>query len=462
MQQADSDGALAVLSDTFGFSEFRGIQGEVVNHVTGGGDALVLMPTGGGKSLCFQIPAILRSGLGIVVSPLIALMQDQVEALCAAGVEAAYLNSSLEYEQQDEVERAARNGRLSLLYVAPERLMTDRFLALLDSIEIALFAIDEAHCVSQWGHDFRQDYLKLSVLGDRYPGIPRIALTATADEPTRKDILERLDLPGEQVFISGFDRPNIRYQVQLKNNARKQLLSFLAHEHADSAGIVYCGTRKRTEETASFLRDNNVDAVAYHAGLSADIREINQRRFIREEGVVVCATVAFGMGIDKPNVRFVAHIDLPKNLEAYYQETGRAGRDGLPADAWMVYGLQDIVKVRRMVQESESPEEIKRLERRRLDALLGYCETATCRRLPLLNYFGEQPDGQCGNCDTCEVTVDTWDASEAVQKALSCVYRTGQRFGVNYLVDVLLGISNDRIQSRGHFSTAVWARVCGC
>jgi len=456
MNPTGPEGALSVLSDTFGFGEFRGIQGAVVDHVTEGGDALVLMPTGGGKSLCFQIPAILRSGLGIVVSPLIALMQDQVDALRAAGVDAAYLNSSLEYEQQDEVERAARNGRLALLYVAPERLMTDRFLALLDDIEIALFAIDEAHCVSQWGHDFRHDYLKLSVLGERYPGIPRIALTATADEPTRKDILERLDLPVDQVFISGFDRPNIRYRVQLKNNARKQLLSFISTDHSDSAGIVYCGTRKKVEETAAFLCDNGIDAVAYHAGLSTELRETNQRRFIREEGVVVCATVAFGMGIDKPNVRFVAHIDLPKNLEAYYQETGRAGRDGLPADAWMVYGLQDIVKVRRMVQESESPEEIKRLERRRLDALLGYCETASCRRLPLLNYFGEQPTGECGNCDVCELPVDTWDASEAVQKALSCIYRTGQRYGVNYLVDVLIGVSNDRIRSRSHDELSVF------
>lgn len=448
--------ALAVLSDTFGFSTFRGIQADVVEHVSAGGDALVLMPTGGGKSLCFQIPALLRNGVAIVVSPLIALMQDQVEALRSAGVSAAYLNSALTFEQQDQIERQARGGELELLYVAPERLMTDRFLDLLDSLQIALFAIDEAHCVSQWGHDFRQDYRQLSVLGERYQGIPRVALTATADEPTRNDILERLDLPADQVFISGFDRPNIHYAVQLKNNARKQLLSFIQVQHTGNAGIVYCGTRKRVDETTEFLGANGIDAVAYHAGLSSVQREANQRRFIREEGVVVCATVAFGMGIDKPNVRFVAHTEMPKNLEAYYQETGRAGRDGLPADAWMVYGLQDIVKVRRMVQESESPEEIKRLERRRLDALIGYCEAATCRRRPLLNYFGENPNGNCGNCDTCERPVDTWDASEAVQKALSCVYRTGQCFGVKYLIDVLLAASNDRIRSRGHDSLSVF------
>lgn len=456
MTSGQNEQALSILSETFGFSEFRGIQGDVVDHVCGGGDALVLMPTGGGKSLCFQIPAMVRAGVAIVVSPLIALMQDQVEALHSAGVSAACLNSSLAYEQQDQVEAQARRGELDLLYVAPERLMTDRFLNLLDDIELALFAIDEAHCVSQWGHDFRQDYRQLSVLGQRYAGVPRVALTATADEPTRKDILERLDLPPDQVFISGFDRPNIHYRVALKNNAKKQLLSFIKTQHTGSAGIVYCGTRKRVDETAAFLCDNNIDAVAYHAGLTSAEREANQRRFIREEGVVVCATVAFGMGIDKPNVRFVAHTDLPKNLEAYYQETGRAGRDGLPADAWMVYGLQDIVKVRRMVAESESPEQIKRLERRRLDALLGYCEAASCRRRPLLNYFGEQPPESCGNCDTCEEPVDTWQASEAVQKALSCVYRTGQCFGVNYLVDVLLGVSSDRIRSRGHDSLTVF------
>ncbi len=408
------------------------------------------MPTGGGKSLCYQIPAMVRDGVGIVVSPLIALMRDQVEGLRQLGVRAAYLNSTLSYRESIGVEAAVEAGRLDLLYVAPERLLQDRTLDLLHRSPVALFAIDEAHCVSQWGHDFRKEYLKLSVLGERFLDVPRIALTATADEPTRDEIVERLSLLNAPVFVSGFDRPNIRYHVIPKNRARAQLQRFLERHHKGHAGIVYCLSRKRVEDTAAWLNGIGVTALPYHAGLAARIRQRNQDRFLREEGVVIVATVAFGMGIDKPNVRFVAHLDLPKSVEAYYQETGRAGRDGQRADAWMVYGLQEVVILRNMVENSDAGEERKRLEVRKLDALLGYCELATCRRRTLLAYFGEHLAQHCGNCDTCLNPVAVWDATVASQKAMSCAYRTGQRFGAAYLTDVLRGRDTARIRRFGH------------
>jgi len=415
-----------------------------------GGDALVLMPTGGGKSLCYQIPAMLRPGTGIVVSPLIALMQDQVSALLQAGVRAAYLNSMQSAQEAYQVEQAFLKGELDLLYVAPERLMTTRFLELLGRVQPALFAIDEAHCVSQWGHDFRREYLQLSVLHERFPEVPRIALTATADEATRREIAQRLSLEQANVFIDGFDRPNIRYRVTEKHNAREQLLRFLDAEHRGDAGIVYCLSRKKVDETAAWLKEKGWDALPYHAGLASDMRQKHQERFIKEEGIVVVATIAFGMGIDKPNVRFVAHLDLPKSLESYYQETGRAGRDGLPANAWMAYGLGDMVTLRQMVESSESEEARKRVERHKLDAMLGFCEVTTCRRQALLRYFDDDLPAPCGNCDTCLEPVATWDGTEAAQKALSVVYRTGQRFGVNYLIDVLLGKEDERIRGFGH------------
>ena len=439
-----------LLSRVFGYDRFRGQQEAIVEHTIGGGDSLVLMPTGGGKSLCYQIPALVRPGAGIVVSPLIALMRDQVAGLVQAGVRAACLNSTLDYGAVLDVEARLRAGAIDLLYVAPERLLGERTLVLLDEVDIALFAIDEAHCVSQWGHDFRPEYLELSVLHERFPAVPRIALTATADEPTRREIRERLELRDARVFLAGFDRPNIRYRVVPKQSPRDQLARLLDTEHRGEAGIVYCLSRRRVEETADRLRERGVDAHPYHAGLGTREREAAQDAFVRGEGVVIVATIAFGMGIDKPDVRFVAHLDLPKSLEAYYQETGRAGRDGLPATAWMAYGLQDVITLRQMVDGSEADAARKRLEIRKLDAMLGYCELTTCRRQTLLAYFGETLEEPCGNCDNCLDPPASWDATEAAQQALSCVYRTGQRFGVAYVVDVLRGKDDERIRRFRH------------
>ena len=452
--------AQQILRDTFGYTSFRGAQQAIVEHVVGGGDALVLMPTGGGKSLCYQIPALMRKGVGIIVSPLIALMQDQVDALKQLGVPAAFLNSSLEADAAREVLRQLQRGDLKLLYVAPERLMTDGFLNQLERLQqddnIALFAIDEAHCVSQWGHDFRPEYRQLTVLHERFPSVPRIALTATADAPTRGEIVERLRLEQAHQFVSSFDRPNIRYRITLKDNARKQLQTFLETEHPNDAGIVYCLSRKKVEETAAWLKEQGWDALPYHAGLDAAVRSKNQKKFLREEGVIMVATVAFGMGIDKPNVRFVAHLDLPKSMEGYYQETGRAGRDGLPANAWMAYGLGDVVSMRQMLLSGDAPEERKRVELQKLDALLGFCESTACRHQTILRYFGEEHPGECGECDNCLSPVDTWDATKAAQMALSCVYRTGQRFGVVHLIDVLLGKSSPKVEQFNHQQLSVF------
>ena len=444
--------ALELLRRVFGYATFRGAQAEIIDHVVQGGDALVLMPTGGGKSLCYQIPAILRQGTGVVISPLIALMQNQVDALLQAGVRAAYLNSTQDFDATTAVERALRQGELDLIYVAPERLFTDRFLRLLDELDqqraIALFAIDEAHCVSQWGHDFRPEYIQLSLLHERFPAIPRVALTATADELTRREIITRLGLDQSRVFISSFDRPNIRYTVVDRDNPRKQLLSFLAN-HRGEAGIVYCLSRKKVDETAAWLNSQGITALPYHAGLDSAVRQTHQQRFLREDGIVMVATIAFGMGIDKPDVRFVAHLDLPKSLEAYYQETGRAGRDGEPAEAWMTYGLNDVVIHRSRIDESVAGEEQKRIERSKLDALLAWCETASCRRALLLRYFNEET-GACGNCDTCLEPPELWDGTIAAQKAMSAALRTGQRFGAGHLIDVLRGKSTDKVLQFGH------------
>lgn len=439
-----------MLQSVFGFQSFRGNQAEVIDALHSGLDALVLMPTGGGKSLCYQIPALLRPGVAVVISPLIALMEDQVNALLQNGIQAAYLNSSLPFYEAAEIEQRLLRNELDLVYIAPERLMTESSLRLFSQVQIALFAIDEAHCVSQWGHDFRQDYLQLSILHTNFPTVPRIALTATADELTRKEIISRLGLGEAELFISGFDRPNIRYRVSLKENAKQRLLKFLTREHAGEAGIVYCLSRKKVDAIALWLQQQGLDALPYHAGMDKQERSTNQKRFILEEGVIIVATIAFGMGIDKPNVRFVVHMDLPKSIEAFYQETGRAGRDGLPADSWMFYGLQDVITLRQMLEGSEASDARKRVERQKLDQMLGFCELTGCRRAVLLNYFGEQAPSACGNCDNCLEKVETWDGTEAARKALSCVYRTGQRFGVNYLIDVLLGKSNPRIQQFGH------------
>lgn len=444
------DAAIDVLKTTFGYEQFRHSQNEVINTLLQGEDALVLMPTGGGKSLCYQIPAIVRPGVGVVISPLIALMHDQVDALLQLGVKAAFLNSSLQLEQSREIEDQLLRGELDLLYIAPERLTNARMLSILDRCDLALFAIDEAHCVSQWGHDFRSDYLQLDVIEERYPDIPRIALTATADERTRKEIIQNLHLAKARHFISSFDRPNIQYRITQKVNARQQLIDFINNEHKGDAGIVYCLSRNGVEKTASWLANRGINALPYHAGLDKKTRARNQQLFLRNEGVVIVATIAFGLGIDKPNVRFVAHIDLPKSLEAYYQETGRSGRDGLPATAWMVYGIQDVVKLRQMMDGSDASEMHKRAERQKLDAMLGLCEIVTCRRQSLLGYFGEELHQPCGNCDTCLVPVETWDGTEAAQKALSCVYRTDQRFGASHLVDVLLGKDNVKVRQFGH------------
>jgi ATP-dependent DNA helicase RecQ len=436
--------ALTLLTTVFGYPAFRGQQAEVIEHVAAGGDALVLMPTGSGKSLCYQIPALMRPGVCVVVSPLIALMHDQVAALGELGVRAAYLNSTLSAAEAAAVERQVRGGELDLVYVAPERLLTDRCLQLLEASELALFAIDEAHCVSQWGHDFRPEYIQLSVLHERFPAIPRIALTATADRQTRAEILTRLQLGNARVFTASVDRPNIRYRVVEKLNARKQLLDFIRAEHSGESGIVYCLSRKKTEETAAYLEEQGITALAYHAGMSTAARTRAQQRFQREDGVVVVATIAFGMGIDKPDVRFVAHLDLPKSIEGYYQETGRAGRDGLPANAWMTYGLQDVVQLRQMIDGSEADEEYKKVQVAKLDAMLGFCETSECRRMRLLAYFGETGT-PCGNCDTCLTPPVTVDGTIAMQQLLSCIYRVGQRFGAMHVMDVLMGHDTEKI-----------------
>ena len=446
--------ALRILHSVFGYTAFRGHQQAIIEHLATGGDALVLMPTGGGKSLCYQIPALLRPGTAIVVSPLIALMQDQVEALRQFGVEAAFLNSSLDAIAQREVEARLAGGDLKLLYVAPERLLTERFLDRLARIEVNLFAIDEAHCVSQWGHDFRPEYRQLTILHERFPQVPRIALTATADAPTRREIVERLALGSARQFVSSFDRPNIRYRVVGKDDARTQLRDFL-RGHRDESGIVYCLSRRRVDDTAAALAADGIAALPYHAGMDAGSRARNQQRFLREDGIVMVATIAFGMGIDKPDVRFVAHLDLPKSLEGYYQETGRAGRDGLPAEAWMTWGLGDLVQLRQFIAQSESGAERKRVEYAKLAALVGYAETTACRRQRLLAYFGEELDGACGNCDNCLQPPETWDATVVAQKALSCVYRTGQRYGARHLVDVLRGADSERVSTLGHDSLSV-------
>ena len=472
-RQGDSPAAISVLREVFGYPAFRGAQREIVDHVVAGGDALVLMPTGGGKSLCYQVPASVRhragQGVAVVVSPLIALMHDQVGALAELGVSASFLNSTLEGDEARRIERELLAGRITLLYAAPERILTPRFMAILESLHerglLSLFAIDEAHCVSQWGHDFREEYLGLSALHEQFPGVPRLALTATADDHTRADIIQRLKLESARLFVASFDRPNIRYTIVEKDEPRKQLLRFIRDEHEEAddvdAGIVYCQSRKKVEETAAWLIDEGIKALPYHAGLDARLRRTHQDRFLREDGVVMVATIAFGMGIDKPDVRFVAHLDLPKNIESYYQETGRAGRDGLPANAWMSYGLADVVNQRRMIDESEAGEEFKRLQRGKLDALLAMAESHDCRRVRLLAYFGQaSPAGYvCGNCDNCLQPPSTWDATEAARMALSCIYRFRQQggglhgpraFGAVHLIDVLRGKATEKVEQYGH------------
>jgi ATP-dependent DNA helicase RecQ len=450
MPSLNVDSPLTILRKCFGYDSFRGHQEEIIHHLTSGGDALVLMPTGSGKSICYQIPAMIRPGLGLVISPLIALMQDQVDAVRQLGIRAEFLNSALNSHEARAVELKALSGLLDLLYVAPERFMTPAFQELLDRTKLTLFAIDEAHCVSQWGHDFRPEYLQLSILPERFPEIPRIALTATADLVTRKEIIEKLKLENARQFISSFDRPNIYYRVELKENERAQLLHFLQTEHPKDSGIVYCLSRKRVEAVAEWLSGKGFTTLPYHAGMDKDLRLRHQHRFMREDGVIIVATIAFGMGIDKPDVRFVAHLDLPKTLEGYYQETGRAGRDGEKADAWMVYSLADIVTLRQMLNASDGDEQFKRIQQRKMQAMLGFCETTRCRRQVLLGYFGEELPEPCTNCDTCEGKVEVWDGTVVARKALSCVYRTGQRFGAGYLTDVLLGKHNERILRFGH------------
>ncbi len=447
--------ALHVLKDVFGYDAFRGQQAAIIERVARGGDALVLMPTGGGKSLCYQVPALLREGLAVVVSPLIALMEDQVATLDELGVAAVALNSTLGADEQRQIAERIRRGEIKLLYVAPERLVQPRMLSFLQGLQIGLFAIDEAHCVSQWGHDFRPEYLQLGQLAELFPGVPRIALTATADMRTREEIVQRLHLEQAERFLSSFDRPNIFYRILPKDQPRKQLLAFLAPRKGD-AGIVYCLSRKKVEEVAEFLSGQGFPALPYHAGLPAELRAYNQKRFLNEEGLIMVATIAFGMGIDKPNVRFVCHLDLPKSLEAYYQETGRAGRDGLPADAWMVYGLQDVIFLKQMLSNSEGDERHKRLEQHKLDAMLALCEQVSCRRQALLAYFDEQLEQPCGHCDICVDGVQTWDATEPARQALSAIYRSGQRYGVGHLVDILLGRENDKIRASGHQHLAVF------
>ncbi|MBC3878300.1 DNA helicase RecQ [Undibacterium sp. FT79W] len=443
------DQAQHLLQTVFGYPAFRSQQGQIVEHVVHGGDALVLMPTGGGKSLCYQIPALIRHGVGIVVSPLIALMQDQVDALAEVGVRAAFLNSTQSFDEILAVEKKMREGELDLVYIAPERLLTQRCLELLEVVDIALFAIDEAHCVSQWGHDFRPEYIRLSILHERFPQVPRIALTATADQQTRDEIIHRLRLENALQFVSSFDRPNIRYQIVEKGNGRKQLLDFIQAQHAGDAGIVYCLSRKKVEETAEFLNENGITSLPYHAGMDMTERSRNQARFLREDGIVMCATIAFGMGIDKPDVRFVAHLDLPKSVEGYYQETGRAGRDGASANAWMAYGLQDVVQQRRMIDESEANDTYKRVQGVKLDAMLSLCETLNCRRVHILDYFGQASE-PCGNCDTCLSPPTSFDGTIAAQKILSTIYRVDQRFAAGHIVDILRGIDTERVQQWRH------------
>lgn len=442
--------AKEILQNTFGYRQFRHHQADIIQALLSEQDALVLMPTGGGKSLCYQLPSMIRAGTGIVISPLIALMQDQVDALNELGVRAAYLNSSLDNETQRQTEQQLLNGELELLYVAPERLLTTRMLSLLDKIDIALFAIDEAHCVSQWGHDFRKEYQQLGILPERFPHVPRIALTATADQRTRQEIIDQLKLHDAAIFINGFDRPNIRYTISEGQNPKQRLWKFIQQHHSSDAGIVYCLSRKKVEQIAQWLCQQGRTALAYHAGMPAEQRQNNQQRFLREDGIIIVATIAFGMGIDKPDVRFVAHLSLPKSIEAYYQETGRAGRDGEPANAWMAYGLNDVITLRKMMQDSDGAEKYKRISHHKLDAMLALCELTTCRRQSLLDYFDDALDKPCGNCDTCITPPQTWDGTEAAQKALSCVVRTGQRFGVNYVIDVLSGEKNERIEKFGH------------
>ncbi len=439
-----------VLRTFFGYETFRQHQLEAIETIMGGHDAFVLMATGSGKSICYQVPAIMRQGVGVVISPLIALMQDQVVALRQNGVRAEFLNSSLSYEKARQVEKVVLSGGTDLLYVAPERLLTDSFNGFLKRISITLFAIDEAHCVSQWGHDFRPEYLKISEVTNSFPGVPRIALTATADAVTRRDILEKLDLGQSRHFVSSFNRPNIRYAVQLKANGKKQLFDFLQSEHSGESGIVYVRTRKRSEQMAAWLQEKGVSALPYHGGMDGSTRAEHQRSFLQKDGVVMVATIAFGMGIDKPDVRFVAHLDLPASMEAYYQETGRAGRDGQPANAWMAYSLGDVVAMRKMLDRSEGDEAFKRIQQRKLEALLGYCEAVGCRREILLGYFGETHSVPCGNCDSCAEPSETWDGTVAAQKALSCVYRTGQRFGAAHLTDILVGNSCERVLRLRH------------
>jgi ATP-dependent DNA helicase RecQ len=456
---AKTEHAIDTLRRVFGYDAFRGEQQEIIDHVVAGGDALVLMPTGGGKSLCYQVPALVRDGVGVVVSPLIALMQDQVDALTALGVRAGFLNSTQGFEQRREVEAAFVAGELDLLYLAPERLAVESTLRLLDRGRIALFAIDEAHCVAQWGHDFRPDYLRLSALHERWPSVPRIALTATATEATREEIAHRLALTEARQFVASFDRPNIQYRIVSKSKPEQQLLELLSTEHRGDAGIVYCLSRASTERTAAFLTQNGIEALPYHAGLDAHTRATNQARFLREDGLVVVATIAFGMGIDKPDVRFVAHLDLPKSVEGYYQETGRAGRDGLPSTAWLAYGLQDVVQQRKMIATSEGDDAHRRRLGVHLDAMLALCETVECRRVQLLNYFGERAE-PCGNCDTCLSPPESWDGTVAAQKVLSAVYRLDrerrQKFGVGHVVDILLGRTTAKVTQFHHESLSVF------
>ncbi len=442
--------ALHILNSTFGYNSFRGHQADIIDRTINGQDTLVLMPTGSGKSLCYQIPALIRPGVGIVISPLIALMQDQVNALTLLGIQAACINSTQDYATQRHIAEQLRQGELNLLYIAPERLLMPKTLAFLEQISVALFAIDEAHCVSQWGHDFREEYLQLAILSERFPNIPRIALTATADKRSQQEIIERLQLNNCKQYISSFDRTNIRYYIQEKNDKPKAQLWQFLQKHRDETGIIYCLSRKRVEQLAQWLQSQGLSALPYHAGMSTQARHQNQMRFLQEDQIIVVATIAFGMGINKPNVRFVAHMDLPKSLEAYYQETGRAGRDGETAEAFMLYGLQDIISLRQMLAQSSGSEEFKRITRHRLEAMLSFCESSDCRRQQLLAYFDEHLEKPCGNCDNCLSPPKTWDATQAAQQALSCVYRSGQRFGVNHLVDILLGNLTDKVQQFYH------------
>ena len=448
--------ALEVLKTRYGYDEFRFQQADIVQSLIDGNDALVLMPTGGGKSICYQIPAVVRNGVGIVISPLIALMQDQVNALNTLGIRASFLNSTQSFAARQTVEQQLLGGDLDLLYVSPERLNTPDFFSLLERINIALFAIDEAHCVSQWGHDFRADYMRLKLLHEAFPQIPRIALTATADRRTRDEIIQQLDLHSAQKYIHSFDRPNIFYRISEGQNNRQRLWQFLENDHAQDAGIIYCLSRKNVEAVAEWLCNKGRVALPYHAGMSNEQRAEHQHRFLVEDGIIIVATIAFGMGIDKPDVRFVAHLNMPKTIEAYYQETGRAGRDGLPANAWMAYGMQDVINLRMMTQQNDAEEAHKMLQHSKLEAMLGLCEQVTCRRQTLLAYFDEQMEQPCGHCDNCLLPPSTWDATEAARMALSCVYRTGQRFGTNYVIDILLGKTDERIERNRHDQISTW------